>query len=520
MQTFDRMESQLFTRTTGITEVIDLREIRLLESMSTLTINACAGAKRNIIDLPPEVLCEIVNNLPAVIDVVRFCKVCKPFQRLFYDRRLWYDRYRRSRLPRPPGSRICQSGRAMAKALVATTRCHKRWVSKPSSGRAIHPKTINLNLCSTLLSGCRTVACGRWLLILSDNNCRILCRDLDAPTTDAWSIVYRSKSGIYYCSSVTAVPDENGYAQTFVVVAEKHKRSSDLGRFKIFKLHPCAEENGEAQARPQRVVESRDSEPNFGNRIRREMSKIRATFRPRPHPPRKPIIELEQLHESTSSFNLFTSDFCVSVGLRLLTIAYFSTWETPGEAQGCDLFAFDFETMEQYQVSPGTLVSTLRMILWHPQSMQSPPSGTRSPALLLELRHCLIVPSGWFSFNNSPILLEPASNGLTRGILVGPKDPGFLKPGILAVVDLTEKDTNSILIPTPHEDYVDVNRILANILSIIVITMTPVCGGIAPRQGALETGWSRDYFGGWTDHFALSLLSSLAGMLILLPITG
>ncbi|KAH7907162.1 hypothetical protein BJ138DRAFT_532314 [Hygrophoropsis aurantiaca] len=211
------------------TDLIDLCGFRPLETTSTLTVTTGANTKLKLTHLPIEVLCEIINNLSAAIDVIRLGQVCRSFRGWMHDQIVWHDRYRESRLPRPPGSRIYQSGLAMAKALVTTTRCHERWISKPRSDRIIHPNIIRLNRFSTRFSRHYTVACGRWLLILSRRDSRILCRDLDSTTT-AWPTVYKSDTEISYCSAVTAAPDESGHAQTFVVIAERHRCDSNLGR--------------------------------------------------------------------------------------------------------------------------------------------------------------------------------------------------------------------------------------------------------------------------------------------------
>ncbi|KAH7907771.1 hypothetical protein BJ138DRAFT_442065 [Hygrophoropsis aurantiaca] len=161
-----------------------------------------------------------------------------------------------------------------------------------------------------------------------------------------WSTVYESKSGICYCSSVTAAPDKSGYAQTYVIIAETIRRYGDLGHLKIFKLYPCVEKNSDVSFGPGGVPKPRksNSKPKLGKRIKRKIKSFLSG---------KPIIELEQVYKSTC----YTIDWChfsVTIGVRHLAIAWYSKiyWL---EGKTCTLYAFDLETMQPYQASPETL---------------------------------------------------------------------------------------------------------------------------------------------------------------------
>ncbi|KAH7910488.1 hypothetical protein BJ138DRAFT_1180237 [Hygrophoropsis aurantiaca] len=140
-------------------------------------------------NLPVELLCKIINNLP-IETILLLRRVSKDIKQVTYDRSIWDYAYRTSSLVRPPGPFAWQTAHVIESNLIRSARLSLNWAPNPDA------KPL---LCRVINSpegprGFVTLG-GRWLLITSHSDCtRILCYDLDrtekVTTEDHCSILY------------------------------------------------------------------------------------------------------------------------------------------------------------------------------------------------------------------------------------------------------------------------------------------------------------------------------------------
>ncbi|KAH7909245.1 hypothetical protein BJ138DRAFT_1181182, partial [Hygrophoropsis aurantiaca] len=156
-------------------------------------------------NLPPEILCKIIIQLP-IKSIILLRQVSKLLCQVTYDRSIWVHAYRTSSLICPEGPLECQTAQMLESILVRSTRLKPNWPpnlhTKPVRTRVLSFQEEHANFQVSLL-------CERWLLVMNSHK-QIVCYDLDATATRvAATMPTQTGPEEMPCSTLYDVPDES-----------------------------------------------------------------------------------------------------------------------------------------------------------------------------------------------------------------------------------------------------------------------------------------------------------------------
>ncbi|KAH7910490.1 hypothetical protein BJ138DRAFT_1152771 [Hygrophoropsis aurantiaca] len=159
-------------------------------------------------NLPVELLCKIINNLP-IETILLLRRVSKDIKQVTYDRSIWDYAYRTSSLVRPPGPFAWQTAHAIESNLIRSARLSLNWPPNPDA----KPLLSRVRNISALPQQFVTLG-GRWLLIRNvRDDTRILCYDLEGTEGVATEENY---STLYQCSEQEGTIQDIYGRQTFL----------------------------------------------------------------------------------------------------------------------------------------------------------------------------------------------------------------------------------------------------------------------------------------------------------------
>ncbi|KAH7921856.1 hypothetical protein BV22DRAFT_1131907 [Leucogyrophana mollusca] len=196
--------------------------------------------------LPIDILYNIFPQL-ELVDLVRLQQVSKLFLQTIQTRTVWFNAYRTSSLPRPPGPYEWQSTTYLRTTLITSAKADRHWPPHAGS-RVPSARTLRIpNRWSATEAPDRRwhdslrliLLLGRWLVLPVAAGSReeenvISCYDLDAASGRFEElVVYRAPPGvqIFRVRGAAVIAADGPFA--FIVFIERSKRGATLKAYRI-----------------------------------------------------------------------------------------------------------------------------------------------------------------------------------------------------------------------------------------------------------------------------------------------